>query len=672
MNLTEALGENLLAQIGSKTVVGIDIGSRQSKAVLLHNRQLYTALIPTGFFMQETADELLQNLEKQAGIARKDLDFLVSTGYGRTALSFRDIPNRLVTEISCHGMGAHYLDSRVRTIIDIGGQDSKAIRINTQNGQVEEFSMNDKCAAGTGRFLEKIAEVLGYDVTKIGEVALTSQNPSAVSSQCVVFAESEVISQRAKGAQVNDLVAGINMSVAKRVRALLGKVGIEKEILFTGGVSNNIGMRRAFEELLGCELIRPKLDTVYAGALGAAIYAAQYAVDQEASAEQNENNFLLDLSALETAQAANDDAFIHHTTGKKKNVGYLCSYMPLELLSAADVSYRRLMNAGTQQEVMAGENYTQSVYCDITKSIIGGFATGNPIHSSMDKIYLFDSCDCMRKSAEAINEDFVPAETFHLPRKRHEATSCEYLVGEMEGLKEDLERLTESTISEDKIRENIVLYNKARGLLREISCYRKMPTPLLSGTQYKQMIDGYFNLPLEQLLPCLEGILAQLKGSVPNKGRKVRLMLAGGVVAQGDNKIVNIVENELGAFIVAEDNCTGLKSLYKDIPEEGNVYEALAKGYMNMPPCFQMRPVEDAIRFSTELAKEYQVDGVIYYYLKFCPRYSIMAHDYIQTFQNLGIPLLVLPGDYSNGDEGQIRTRLEAFVEVLEERKGGI
>lgn len=670
MKFNETLDESIAHLIPDNTVIGIDIGSRQAKAVLLHECQVFTALSPTGFFMQETAEQLIDDLVSQAGINKNALEYLVSTGYGRVALSFHDVPNKIVTEISCHGMGAHYLDKHVHTIIDIGGQDSKAIRIDPENGQVAEFAMNDKCAAGTGRFLEKIAEVLGYDVTKIGALALTSKAPISISSQCVVFAESEVISERAKGVPVNDLAAGINMSVAKRVRALLGRVGIEKEILFTGGVSNNVGMRKAFEELLGCKLIQPHLDTVYAGALGAAIYAAQYAAEQKSSAAfQSEQVFELNTEALEQAVSKNTEAFIEHKTGKKKNVGYLCSYMPLELLNAADVSYQRLMHAGTQREILAGENYTQSVYCDITKSIIGGFSTGNPLNNAVDKLYLFDTCDCMHKSAEAINQDFVRAEAFHLPRKRHSDTSRAYLVGEMECLKEDLERFTGVTISEEKISQNIRLYNRARTYLKEISEYRKSAYPLITGMQFKKIISAFFSLPAEQLIPQLEGLIAQLRSAKPITGSKVRLMLSGGMVAQGDDKIVNIVEQELGARVVAEDNCTGLKPIYELIPETGNVYQALAEGYINQPPCFQMRPIDDAIRFSTDLAKEYDVDGVVFYYLKFCARYSIMAHDYLTTFQNRGIPILVLPGDYSNGDIGQIRTRLEAFVEVLQEKR---
>ena len=669
MDIASVLDRELIASIPDRAVIGIDIGSRQSKAVLLNNGQLYTALVPTGFFMQQTADELITLLTEQAGISRGDVNYIVATGYGRVALKFSDIPNKVVTEISCHGMGAHYLDRNVRTIIDIGGQDSKAIRIDPESGRVEEFAMNDKCAAGTGRFLEKIAEVLGYDVTKIGEVALTAEEPVPISSQCVVFAESEVISGRAKGEQVNNLSAGVNLSVARRVKALVGRVGLEQDILFTGGVSNNVGMRKAFEDLLDCKLVVPKLDTVYAGALGAAIFAAGYSDENSDDEEQSDSKFALSIEGLRKASDTYTEHYIAHTTGAKANISYLCAYTPLEIMSAADVSFVRLMNAGTQKEVIAGENYTQSVFCDLTKSVIGGFASGNPLNKAIDKMYTFYSCECMRKAAEALNEKFVPTVIYNLPRKRTDPNSREYLIGEVKAFKEELESVTGQKISDEKIRENIVLYNKARKYLKEISEFRKLDYPLLSGTQYKEIVTSFFRLPINQLIPQLEDILSQLKNAKRPKGKKVRLMLAGGVVAHGDDKIVSILENELGAVVVAEDNCTGLKPIYNEVSESGDVYKSIADGYLDQPPCFRMQPIEDAIKFSTDLAKEYNVDGIVYYYLKFCSAYAIMTRDYIDEFQKLGIPLLVLSGDYSGGDLGQFRTRLEAFVEVLSERK---
>jgi len=158
-------------------VIGFDIGSRGSKGVLLTADEILTTFIPTGLYMQETADDLLARLLKQTGLRRRDIGFIVGTGYGRISLKYKDIPYQVVTEITCHAMGAHALNPRTRTIIDIGGQDSKAIKVDPATGKVVEFVMNDKCAAGTGRFLEKAAVLLGLERPRSAANAWCSPNP---------------------------------------------------------------------------------------------------------------------------------------------------------------------------------------------------------------------------------------------------------------------------------------------------------------------------------------------------------------------------------------------------------------------------------------------------------------------------------------------------------------
>jgi len=271
MELKNIIDEGLISEITDAKVIGIDIGSRTGKAVLIANGHLYTAITPTGVFMQETADKLFQILLRDTKI--EDIDYITATGYGRISLNFGSIPLKVVTEISCHAMGAHFLNSKVQSIIDIGGQDSKAIKVDKKNGKVLEFIMNDKCAAGTGRFLEKSANLLDIEVEDMGGLALQSNNPSDISSQCVVFAESEVISLKAKGVATADIAAGIHVATARRIRNLINRLGIEPELVFTGGVSNNVGMKKALEQLLGHQISDVKLDTIYAGALGAAIFA---------------------------------------------------------------------------------------------------------------------------------------------------------------------------------------------------------------------------------------------------------------------------------------------------------------------------------------------------------------------------------------------------------------
>jgi predicted CoA-substrate-specific enzyme activase len=283
LDIDDALDDYYKGQLRQARTVGIDIGSRGAKGVLLYEGKLYTSLQSSGVSSIETGKELLYDLVQQAEISESDVNYIVGTGYGRVAMEFGSIPFAGVTEITCHGTGAHYLHHDTTTILDIGGQDSKAIRIRPEDGSVVEFVMNDKCAAGTGRFLEKVANMLNLTITELGEFASKSDNPIQISSQCVVFAESEVISLKAHNAAREDIAAGIHLATARRVKYLLKRVGLEDDILFTGGVSKNVGMRKAVETVLDTTLATTKLDATFAGALGAAIHANEFHEGVESS-----------------------------------------------------------------------------------------------------------------------------------------------------------------------------------------------------------------------------------------------------------------------------------------------------------------------------------------------------------------------------------------------------
>jgi predicted CoA-substrate-specific enzyme activase len=278
MRANAVIAPELLGKLSSAPTIGVDIGSRQAKAVLLSDSdgEVHTATTATGVDSQETADRVVRKVLRQAGLELKDIAYIVGTGYGRISIAYDEVPTGIVTEISCHAMGAHFLNAATKTIIDIGGQDSKAIRIDPETGKVLEFVMNDKCAAGTGRFLEKIAELLDYKLEELGERALQSERKVDISSQCVVFAESEVISLKARGEKREDIAAGIHYASARRVRNLVNRVGLDPDLVFSGGVSNNVGMKRALEDLIGHPITTTRLDMVYAGALGAAVLAQKH------------------------------------------------------------------------------------------------------------------------------------------------------------------------------------------------------------------------------------------------------------------------------------------------------------------------------------------------------------------------------------------------------------
>lgn len=249
---------------------GIDIGSITAKgAVLKDNKILGTTVIFTGYNAENAGRTVFEDLLAKLGLKETDIDRIVSTGYGRNTVGFSD---KAVTEISCHGAGARFQHATVRTIIDIGGQDSKALSID-EKGKVKDFTMNDKCAAGTGRFLEVMARALEVNLDDFGEKSLLSDKPSKISSLCTVFAESEVISLISKGEPRENIMAGIHEAIASRVSALAKRVGIVEPVMMTGGVAKNIGVVRALENKLSTTLIIPGSPQEN-GAIGAAVLAA--------------------------------------------------------------------------------------------------------------------------------------------------------------------------------------------------------------------------------------------------------------------------------------------------------------------------------------------------------------------------------------------------------------
>jgi predicted CoA-substrate-specific enzyme activase len=249
--------------------VGIDVGSITAKAAAVKDGEVIAYnLIFTGYNARQAGQNVFESIIKDLGITPAGIDKIISTGYGRKSVAIAD---RAVTEITCHAAGAHYLNPAVRSVIDIGGQDSKAIAMNDAGG-VNDFAMNEKCAAGTGRFLEVMARALEVDLDDFGPFSLKAVRPSKISSLCTVFAESEVISLISQGEKRENIIAGIHESIAARIVAMANRVGLKTPIMMTGGVAKNIGVVKALEKKTGEKIeISPKAQLT--GAIGAAILA---------------------------------------------------------------------------------------------------------------------------------------------------------------------------------------------------------------------------------------------------------------------------------------------------------------------------------------------------------------------------------------------------------------
>ena len=252
---------------------GVDVGSTQTKAVVINeDREIVArALIDTGANVVRAAENAFKTAIEGQNILEEEVEWVIGTGYGRYRVTFG---NDQVTEISCHGRGASHIFPGTRTVVDLGGQDTKAIRV-AESGEIDAFCMNDQCAAGTGRFLGAAASALEIPLPELGGTALTSEKGVRISTTCTVFAESEVLAWLGKGKRVQDILWGVHESIAKRTMGLLRRVGINDEITFTGGVSKNVAMIKALEDAIGHKL-NVSDDCHYMGALGAALFAMDH------------------------------------------------------------------------------------------------------------------------------------------------------------------------------------------------------------------------------------------------------------------------------------------------------------------------------------------------------------------------------------------------------------
>lgn len=251
---------------------GIDVGAVNTKAIILSEDKkiLGRATLRTGSDLAGAAEEAFSLALKEAGVAREDVAYIVSTGFGRYMVPFRDIQ---VTDLTSHAQGALYYFPNTRSVLDIGAQSTRASRIEP-SGRVKYFRLNDKCAAGAGMFLARVARYLEVPLEELGPLSLRSQEPQHISSVCAVLAETEIINQITAGARLEDIVKGVMLALANQGLTLLKRIGVEPEVTLTGGVAKNIGMVKALEERLGMRInfSADKQDgSYYAGALGAAI-----------------------------------------------------------------------------------------------------------------------------------------------------------------------------------------------------------------------------------------------------------------------------------------------------------------------------------------------------------------------------------------------------------------
>jgi predicted CoA-substrate-specific enzyme activase len=677
--------------------LGLDLGSRSVKAVLLDAARggpLAVAVRDATPDKAADAAALRRDALAAGGAEPSDIVRTVATGYGRVQACFAD---ETLTEIACHAAGVRAHHPEVRTILEIGGQDSKAILL-AEDGRVRDFAMNDRCAAGSGRFLEVAARILGTDLEGLAALARQAGAESEISSMCVVFAESEMIGMLARGFGREEVAAGIHRSIARRMAGLAERLGVRAPIAFTGGVALNRAMTAALGQELRERLTVPP-DPRLTGALGAALIAAAqagYAVPggcvpgagagarprRQAppdapglglaevlgpEAEAAGSSALVDsvllhkVPALARFDRMVDNAIEYAEQAKaqgRKIVMMFCEFTPRELILAAD-AVPVCACGGSHEMAAAAERELPANLCPLIKSSYGfALEKANPIFEMSDLVVAETTCDGKKKMFERL-ADIKPLHLLELPQKPDDEDAFRRWKGELAGLRRRLEELTGRPVTDEKLKGAIRLMNRERGLRRELALFAGRGLTGREVLDAKSLISGQ-----PEDLAAYELIIEQARALDGPPGSRPPVLLTGVPAPHGAEKVLDLIE-AAGATVIAQETCTGLKPLLEDVAETGDPLEAIARKYFHLP-CSCMTP--NTRRFETidRLIGEYRPWGVIDLVWHACLTYdveSIALKRHLEARH--GLPYLKIVTDYSPSDGPQLRLRIEAFVALL-------
>ncbi|HHT9130729.1 MAG TPA: 2-hydroxyacyl-CoA dehydratase, partial [Candidatus Brocadiaceae bacterium] len=572
-----------------------------------------------------------------------------ATGYGRIKVPFA---NEVVTEITCHAKGANYYFPKARTIIDIGGQDSKVIKVDAR-GNVLDFVMNDKCAAGTGRFLEVMARTVEIDLEDMGQISLSGKDNVSISSLCTVFAESEVVSLIGADHKTADICRALHISIAKRITAQVKRIGLEEEIVMTGGVAKNIGVVTELEKNLGCK-IKISEEPQINGALGAALIALEKALSKNRTSVSVSGNSSVETSIAEfSAEFPVED----HALPK---IGYFCSYTPVELIRAAGFHPVRIKGSGKEScsanEVLCGN------ICPYIKAVVDQKISGN-LEDFKGMVFV-NSCDGMRRLYDAWVRLDEGKKTFNyildIPKNTDDA-AVYYYANLLKNLKEKLESYFTLKIHHDDINRSISLYNAVREKVRLFLQKYWGGYIGQSGYEIFSLLKKGVNVLPEKFHEYLSYVMKQ-KGDVRDTREVPRLFMWGSIME--NERVMKVIE-DAGAKVVAEDLCNGSRYFDAQINISNDPILAIARRYIKRAPCSRMVNVFERINNVLTIMQEKSIHGAIYHTLKFCD-HNLMDYPMIKkTFQEKNIPLLHLNCDYTLSSDGQIKTRVEAFLEQL-------
>ncbi len=628
--------------------LGIDIGSLSTDAVLINEKKEIVTyeVIATGASSKKACDKIFKHILDVTKLEAKDIDYTVATGYGRIKVPFA---NEVVTEITCHAKGANHFFPDARTVIDIGGQDSKAIKLDAK-GNVVDFSMNDKCAAGTGRFLEVMARTLEIELDDMGELSLKGKDNVSISSLCTVFAESEVVSLIGADHKVPDICKALHISIAKRVSAQAKRVGLEETVVMTGGVAKNIGVVRELEKKLLCTIKMPEEPQII-GALGAAIIALE-----------NANAATKKESVAATADNKTSIANVQLDDDKMPKIGYFCTYTPVEIIRAA--GYHPVRIKGSNSENGGAEELLCNNICSYIKTLTDQKLSGNLEH--LEGIVFTNSCDGMRRLYDAwVRIDNGKKFNYFLDiPKNSDDASVQYFADVIYTFKEELEKHFKLKIRDKDINESISLYN---GMREKVTVFLQKQWDGYIGYSgyeiYSLLMQGINAVPekFQDYISSLTSLMKKI-GDVPQTKSTPTLFIWGSILE--NEEIIKMIE-DTGARVVLDDLCTGSRYFDKKVEITDDPYKSISERYLKRSPCSRMVDVFGRIKGILSLIEKRAISGAVYHSLKFCDH---TLYDYPlvkEEFEKKNIPLLHINCDNSSKSEGQIKTRVEAFIEQL-------
>ncbi len=669
-------------------ILGLDLGSRAVKAVLFDPAagRVAAASVRDGSTDQAAdAAGLMADVLAAAGAARPDVHRITATGYGRVRADGAD---ETATEIACHARGVAAVLPGVRTVIDIGGQDSKAILLE-EDGRIRDFAMNDRCAAGCGRFLEVAARILGTDIDGLASLARTASAESEISSMCVVFAESEVIGMLARGVARGDIAAGIVRSIARRVARLADRIGVRAPVVFTGGVALNQAVAAALGRELGESLLIPP-DPRLTGALGAALIGARKAGLKDVLAvpagpsslpaassgaaippppedeeEEDEAPYPHRLAAMERFDHMVAHAVAFGEAAKaegRKLVSMFCEFTPREIILAAG-AVPVCACGGSQEMARAGERDLPAGLCPLIKSSYGfALAKANPLFEASDLLVAETTCDGKKKMLELMAAH-KPLHVLELPQKPGDEGAGRRGRYEFGGLARRLEALTGVPVTDAALRAAIRLMNRERGLRRRLARWAGRGLMGREVLDAKSLISG-----IPEDMDAYERVLAEAEALAAKPDGRPRVLLTGVPTVHGAEKVLDILE-AAGATVVVQENCTGLKPLEEDVAENGDPLDAIARKYFRLS-CSCMTPNTGRLDLLDRLIGEFRPEGVVDLVWQSCLTYDVESEIVRRRVEDRHrLPLLKIVTDYSPSDTAQIRLRVEAFLGLIAARR---